>query len=332
MFLQRGQVVQAPSLYASPSCVAGTAARAIAALAAMTPLLLVLLPACSVPRSAPGPFRVEVEQGKRGTATGDSVAYALYLPVPSERQPNPPYAAVILTHGFSRSYRVNEGNARYLAERGIVVLTPNMSSLLAGRSAQERNARNTADHVAWLARRSVTHGDRVHGMVDPTRIGLAGHSAGGAVSFQAAVLSQAGPYPVAALCLLDAVPWHATLQAAPNLKPIPACSLRAEPSAFNAWDSGQKLVDAVTFPIHDIRIRGASHVDPENPSTTAAGIVVGLSAERQAIFTRLMYLFFQDALQVRSVERPATNFQAMLAELGMARISVGRASPDTSPR
>jgi len=274
---------------------------------------------------------VEVERGKRRTATGDWVAYALYLPVPSERQPKPPYAAVILTHGFSRSYLVHEGNARYLAERGIVVLTPNMSSLLAGRSAQERNARNTADHVAWLARRSASPGDRVHGMVDPTRIGLAGHSAGGAVSLQAAVLSQAGPYPVAALCLLDAVPWHATLQAAVDLKPIPILSLRAEPSAFNAWGSVQKLVDAVPFPISDVRIRGTSHADPENPSTTAARIVVGLSAERQAIFTRLMYLFFQDALQVRSVERPATTFQAMLAELGMARISVGRANTDTSP-
>ena len=295
-------------------------------------LLLALIPACSVPRSTPGPYQVDVEKGSRITATGDSVAYALYLPVPAEDQPQPPYAAVILTHGFSRNYRVHEGNARYLAERGIVVMTPNMSSLLAGRSEQVRNARNTADHIAWLARRSATPGDRVHGMVDPTRMGLAGHSAGGAVSFQAAVLSQEGPHPVAALCLLDAVPWQATLQAAPHLRPLPVCSLRAESSAFNAWDSGQKLVDAVTFPIDDIRIRGASHVDPENPSTTAARLVVGLSPERQAIFTRLMYLFFQDALQVHSVECPATSFQAMLAELGTARISVGRAKPGTSPR
>ena len=209
---------------------------------------------------------------------------------------------------------------------------PSGDSLLAGRSAQERNARNTADHVAWLARRSATPGDRVHGMVDPARIGLAGHSAGGAVSFQAAVLSQEGPHPVAALCLLDAVPWQATLQAALHLKPIPVCSLRAEPSAFNAWDSGQRLVDAVTFHIGDIRVRGASHVDPENPSTTAARLVVGLSAERQAIFTRLMYLFFQDALRVRFVERPPTSFQGMLVEPGMAWVSLERASTDASPR
>ena len=46
----------------------------------------------------------------------------------------------------------------------------------------------------------------------------------------------------------------------------------------------------------------------------------------------VMYLFFQDAIRARSVERPAISFQAMLAELGTARVSVGRTDPDTSIR
>jgi len=74
----------------------------------------------------------------------------------------------------------------YLAQRGIVVLTPDMASLFGGEAAQLGCIADAVADVTWLAERSATPGDSLVGLVDPVRIGLAGHSAGGAVSFEAA--------------------------------------------------------------------------------------------------------------------------------------------------
>ena len=129
-----------------------------------------------------------------------------FIPQSGPGLPQPPYPAVILTHGFARDKKFHRKNARYMAERGILVLTPNMSSLLGGERAQIKNMENTVDHIKWLITRSENPGDVLYGLIDPNAMGLAGHSAGGAVSFEAAIRAQTSGYPVAALCLLDAVP------------------------------------------------------------------------------------------------------------------------------
>ena len=152
-------------------------------------------------------FGVQVETGPRQTSRRDRVGYDLYLPVTGPDSPRaagrpvPPWPALVLCHGFARDKRFHATAARHLAERGIAVLVPNLVSLLGGDAARQANVENTRDHLAWLAARARRPSDPIHGLVDPDRLALAGFSAGGAVTFEAAVSEPA----VRALVLLDAL-------------------------------------------------------------------------------------------------------------------------------
>jgi hypothetical protein len=74
----------------------------------------------------------------------DTVGYALYVPH-LETDGHDRIPAVILLHGFQRHYRFHRNNALYMAQRGIVVLTPNMTDLWKGPSAERRNVRIAAE-------------------------------------------------------------------------------------------------------------------------------------------------------------------------------------------
>ncbi|HOX36892.1 MAG TPA: alpha/beta hydrolase fold domain-containing protein [Candidatus Brocadiia bacterium] len=279
------------------------------------------------------PCAIEVEEGEVTASGEDRLGYALYFPKIAGNAPRRPYPAVILTHGFMRNYSFHANNARYMAQRGIVVMTPNMSSLFGGGKSRSRNADNTVGHVQWLAKRAETSGDPLCGLIDPRRIGLAGHSAGGAVSFEAAVRSQSSPTPVAALCLLDAVPWHGTVKSAASLKQLPFCSLRSEPSKFNADAEIMKLLRAMPFPVEDILLAGASHVDPENPSSAAAHVFAGgVHPEQQALYQKLMYLFFRDSLQSQFVETEKETYCETIERLkAEGKVRTATISPRRNP-
>jgi pimeloyl-ACP methyl ester carboxylesterase len=261
-------------------------------------------------------FDVRIEEGVRKTSAGDTVAYELFSPRADPDLPPPPWPAVVLTHGFGRDHRYHVKNAYYMARRGIVVLTADMTSLTLGRPAQVRNIANTADHVVWLQGRALSDHDSLKGSVDPNRIGLAGHSAGGAVSFEAAIHSQRGDIPVAALCLLDGVPWDRTLSRANRLKELPFASLRSEEGVCNFHGKVVSLLGHLKFSTEDIQIVAGTHCDAENPSSTACWLMCGgRNGDGRHLYQRLMYLFFQDALGVVSVEENPETYPEVLRSL-----------------
>jgi dienelactone hydrolase len=272
--------------------------------------LLALLPACA--RAHPSPatavtprpqlFGVAVESGRRTTSRGDGIPYDLYVPRPSSALPGPPWPAVVLDHGFARSKERHASTSRFLAERGVVVLVANLVSLLGGESAQLANVADTRDHIAWLKARSVTRGDPLFGLVDPERVALAGHSAGGAVAFEAAE-GAAGAAGVKAVVLLDAVPWRRTSAAARRMTATRILSLRSEPSACNAQGSVRKLLGDLGFESDDVRIVGGTHCDAEDPTDGFCRLFCGgTSDEARAAYRRLFFLFVADALDVPPVE------------------------------
>jgi dienelactone hydrolase len=261
-------------------------------------------------------YEVRIERGKRKTSLGDSIAYSLFIPVSKPTLPPPPWPAVVLTHGFGRTHRYHSRNAFYMARRGIVVLIPDMTSLTLGRPAQRRNISNTVDHLVWLKNRSEDDQDGLKGLIDTARIGIAGHSAGGAVSFEATLQGQERGIPVAALCLLDAVPWDRTLGKASSLRPLAFASLRSEESPCNFQGKVLALLDRLTFPCEDVQIVGAKHCDAENPTSAACWLLCGGSdGERQGLYQRLMYLFFKDALGVVSIEDEPETYESLLDTL-----------------
>jgi len=259
-------------------------------------------------------YELRTEEGTRTAASGDSVPYSLFVPVPRVGLPGPPWPALVLSHGFARNRRYHAENARYLASRGIVTLTPNFVKLGGGRPSQLRNVRNTADHVVWLVERSSSPTDSIAGLVDERRIGLAGHSAGGAVSLEAAVALTESGRPLEALLLLDAVPWPRTAALVSDLLPLDFASLRSEPSACNAFASVVPVLPGLRVPNDDVRILGATHCDPENPTDFLCRIACGGgSAEGQSLYQRLMYLFLKDALRAPALEDET--YSAALGEL-----------------
>ena len=202
-----------------------------------------------------------------------------------------------------------------LAERGVVVLTPDMTSLLGGAPAQLRNIADLVGDVAWLAERSATPGDALYGLLDPTRIGLAGHSAGGAVSFEAAIDTQSTPTPVAAVCLMDAVPWERTVARAAEFPALPFASWRSEPESCNADGAVRHLLTGLPFPTEDVLIVGGTHCDPENPSDASCALACGCSApERQSLYQQFLYLFVREALHAPDVPSQPASYQAALDE------------------
>ena len=290
-------------------------------------VLFLFLTGCATGYLVRGPLNVDIEEAERTTSRGETIGYALYVPHLEtngcDRMP-----AVILLHGFQRHYRFHRNNALYMAQRGIVVLTPNMTDLWLGPSAQRHNVRIAADHVAWLAKRSLSEGDLLSHRMDPLRIGLAGHSSGGAVAFEAVARSQRGSFPAQAVCLLDAVPWESTLHMARRFKPMPLCSLRSDPSPINLLGLVQRLLDRLSFPVEDIWIRGASHSDPENPTSPFVQLLAGLSRpEYQALFQKLMYLFFLDAFGIEPRDPLLPSYRDVLQELvGEGRVVIGPVS------
>ena len=276
-------------------------------------------------------FDVRIEEGERKTSTGDTVAYELFLPTPGQDLPPPPWPVVVLTHGFGRDYHYHAKNARYMARRGIVVLTPNMTSLTLGRPAQVRNIVNTVDHIVWLQRRAMSGHDPLKGSIDRNRIGLAGHSAGGAISFEAAILSQERGIPVAGLCLLDGTPWDRTLNRAPRLRWLPFASLRSEASVCNFHGKVVSLLGRLSFPTEDIQIMEGTHCDAENPSNATCWFLCGgKNGDGQHLYQQLMYLFFQDALGVPRLEENQETYSELLKSLA-ARGTITR-RPGTQER
>lgn len=278
------------------------------------------------------PFEVTVESGSRRASTGDQVPYDLYIPKAAPGQPPAPWPAVVLTHGFGRTKANMANDARYLAQRGFVVMTPNMVNLFT-EASQVRNIANTAEHVAWLILRARTPGDALSGLVDPARISLAGFSAGGAVTFEAAIEARAANLPVLAVVLLDAVPWSRTVQRAAQFPTLPMSALRAEPSACNAQGALLTLLQQIPRPSLDVRVVNSSHCDAENPSDFLCRLFCnGLQADRSAVYQRLLHLFLRDVSRAPEVAGDQATYTSALLIYGLTGVVAPKpVNPATAP-
>ena len=236
----------------------------------------------------------------RVVPSGQSVEVVLFAPDAPEEGPLP---VLILSHGFARSPGRHAGTARWLAARGFLVVTPASPGWFQG-DAQQQNIDALVDHARWIVARGSTPGDALEGRVDASRLALAGHSAGGAVSIEAAAaLAEEGAIVPAAVVLLDGVPWPRTLDAAPAFPPIPLASLRAEPSSCNNSGEIVDFLEVLPFPQEDVRVVGSNHCDQENPSDFLCGLACGAaSSARQERFRDLLHRFLLDSMGVAAAE------------------------------
>jgi hypothetical protein len=80
-------------------------------------------------------------------------------------------------------------------------------------------------------------------------------------------------------------------------------SLRSEPSSCNAHGSVGKLLRQMKASADDVRIVGATHCDPEDPTDAFCRLFCGgTSAESRASYQRFVTLYLQDVLGVPQVD------------------------------
>lgn len=115
--------------------------------------------------SAPGPYVVTMKEFLKGDS-GAPTNLDVYLPNSTLKFPG-----IVFGHGFSQHKAYQHDNAMQLASWGFVVVVPTFSS----KSDHEANAYEMLDLVDWM----LSTQNPYSGSVDASRLGLAGHSAGG---------------------------------------------------------------------------------------------------------------------------------------------------------
>lgn len=253
--------------------------------------------------SEKGLFRVEIRKGQRRTISGTKRSYTLYLPQPAAGLPGPPFPLIVIAHGFLMSGTQQGNNSLYFAQRGIAVLSPNLTRVLWGDKNRVDNIKDVIDQLCWVKRQSESKKSSLYGMIDKDRVGLTGNSSGGAVALETLVQAQKQKIPIHAFCSMDGAPWDKSWSYMPKLTSLKILSLRAEPSICNEHARMLNFLRSSNVSFDDIKIIGAHHCDAENPTTLRCMCICGRSrSQYRELFQRLTYLFFRDAFAVPRID------------------------------
>jgi poly(3-hydroxybutyrate) depolymerase len=200
---------------------------------------------------APQLYKVKIQTGRYHTASGATRRYALYLPQADGNLPEGHYPLVVLLHGFLMTGAQHRNNAAYFASHGIIALTPDLTKVLLGDQTRMRNVGTILAEISWLIEQSKVSKGSLAGMVDTTRIGIAGNSAGGAACLELLLEAQKAKIPINAMCSLDGVPWDRSWDRLCQLEPVNILSLRAEPGLCNYHSRMLQYLALLKFPFDD---------------------------------------------------------------------------------
>jgi hypothetical protein len=78
---------------------------------------------------------------------------------------------------------------------------------------------------------------------------------------------------------------------------IPCAVLQAEPEAWNMHGNARHIVAALRTPRFVLKVRGATHLDPESPTDLLGQLACGFTdPARQAVFRRYAIAFLKSQL------------------------------------
>src|SRR5205823_10127292 len=99
-----------------------------------------------------------------------------YIPEAKGSLAGGPYPFVVLIHGFIQTRLEQSNNARFLAERGFMVLTPDIARLLWGDEKRMICVNDSLEMTNWIIDRGKTKEDPIDELVDGQRIAVGGNS------------------------------------------------------------------------------------------------------------------------------------------------------------
>ncbi len=247
--------------------------RLLLAAALAVPLLLY-----AATRATPPPLPAGVvKETHRVMCGADSVTVDFYF------QPEaPPQPLVVVAHGFSRGRRHMAGWGMELARRGMIAAVPTQPHL----AKHVRNG-NALARLLELGR----EGKWPVPVQSDGKSALVGFSMGGLTTLLA---SAALAEPVDAWVGLDPVDLNERGAAkAPQVK-TPGLVLLAEPATFNLHANVLDTLKLYGGPLQVLRVKGATHCDPESPSDLLGQLACGrVDAARHEVFRAAVMSFLE---------------------------------------
>jgi len=244
----------------------------------------------AVPRTREGVVKSELKV----KLTGKEVAVDFYLPQGFKQAP-----VVVVAHGFSRSRLNMAGWGGLLASNGFITAIPDLPAW----SNHERNSQAIRELLDRINSKTL--------VTEPAPDGdgaLMGFSMGGLCTLLAAATN----HQVRCWVGLDPVDSGQKGAEAAKRLHMPCAVIQAEPSRCNADGNAKQMVAGLSGPLFALRVRDATHTDPEQPTDWLAELICGKADPgRHAIFERytiavLKSVFFGDASSM-AILAAATN-------------------------
>ncbi len=239
-----------------------------------------------------------VKSEQRIKLTGKEVAVDFYLPLGVKKAP-----VVVVAHGFSRSRSNMAGWGGVLASNGFIAVIPDLPAW----ADHDRNSRAVRELLDRLNSKALVTQPEPNGQG-----GLMGFSMGGLCTLLAAATNS----QVRCWVGLDPVDAGRKGATAAEGVSIPCAVLLAEPSRCNAHGNAARIVASLSGPLFALRVRAATHADPEQPTDWLAELACGKAdPKRRQVFERyavaaLKAACFKDAPSVATLAA-ATNEAAV---------------------
>lgn len=182
---------------------------------------------------------------------------------------------IVFRHGFSRSKAVLNDYGTHWAKRGFnVILNDSRTGISPDYTGKDSN--DMIDCANWAVLRSATAGNYLTNKIDPSRVVLGGHSAGGYTAEIATYKNVAqgeGNFDCAVMVLYDPVPTDVGYaETIAQSITIPSVMLYGVSDICNSFGSGTGIFQNTAGPSYGIYVKAADHCDFESYYTSACAI------------------------------------------------------------
>jgi pimeloyl-ACP methyl ester carboxylesterase len=237
-------------------------------------MALCVMYCCVLAEAAPednGPYTYTKYTRSIPARDGGSISTCVF--VTSAAGPRP---LIVFRHGFARSKDVMKNYGKHWGTRGfVVILNDSRTGLSPDYTGKDSN--DMIDCANWAVQQSDQAGNYLSGKINPTKVVLGGHSAGGytaeIATYKNLTLGE-GNFDCAVMVLYDPVPTDDDYAATIAQRIfIPSVMIYGVPSICNLFGAGKVIFQNTAGPSYGIYVKAADHCDFESYYTLSCAIL-----------------------------------------------------------